>query len=447
MLGAGIAKGRIRAMHLDEARAAPGVLDIVTAETAGPLDKGKYNTASLLGGPEIEHYHQAIAVVVAESFEQARAAAGLVRVDYDREAGAFDLAAARDTAIKPETTLGNPSDSEVGDFDRAFASARVTIDQRYTTPDQSHAMMEPHASIARWEGDELTLWTSNQMIAWGAGDVAKTLRMPEEKVHLLSPFVGGGFGGKLFVRADAVLAALAARAVGRPVKVGLTRPLIFNNTTHRPATIQRIRLGAEPDGRITAIAHESWSGDLSGGGPELAVSQTRLLYAGANRTTAMRLAVLDLPEGNAMRAPGEAPGMMALEIAMDELAEKLGVDPVELRVRNDTQVDPEELEPAFLAAPARPVLPHRRRALRLEQAQSAARPGARRAMARGPRHSRSLSQQSPRQVRRPRPPRPGGPDRCRDRHDRHRHRQLHDHRPDRRRDDGGAARAGDGPAR
>ena len=342
VLGAGIAKGRIRAMHLDEARAAPGVLDIVTAETAGPLDKGKYNTASLLGGPEIQHYHQAIAVVVAASFEQARAAAGLVRVDYDREAGAFDLAAARDTAVKPETTLGNPSDSEVGDFASAFASARVTIDQRYTTPDQSHAMMEPHASIARWEGDELTLWTSNQMIAWGAGDVARTLRIPEEKVRLLSPFVGGGFGGKLFVRADAILAALAARAVGRPVKVGLTRPLIFNNTTHRPATIQRIRLGAAPDGKITAIAHESWSGDLPGGGPELAISQTRLLYAGANRTTTMRLAVLDLPEGNAMRAPGEASGMMALEIAMDELAEKLDLDPVELRVRNDTQVDPED---------------------------------------------------------------------------------------------------------
>jgi xanthine dehydrogenase YagR molybdenum-binding subunit len=171
--------------------------------------------------------------------------------------------------------------------------------------------------------------------------------MPKEKVRLISPFIGGGFGGKLFVRAEAVLAALGARAAGRPVKVALPRPLMFNNTPHRPATIQRIRIGATRDGRITAIGHESWSGDLPGGKPEAAVQQTRLLYAGANRLTTTRLAVLDLGEGNAMRAPGEAPGMMALEIAIDELAEKLGLDPVELRIRNDTQVDPEKPDRPF----------------------------------------------------------------------------------------------------
>jgi xanthine dehydrogenase YagR molybdenum-binding subunit len=162
-----------------------------------------------------------------------------------------------------------------------------------------------------------------------------------ENIRLISPYVGGGFGGKLWVRTDAILAALGARAAGRPVKVALTRPLMFNNTTHRPATVQRIRIGATQDGKITAIAHESWSGDLPGGKPESAVAQTRLLYAGSNRLTATRLAILDLPEGNAMRAPGEAPGMMALEIAMDEMAEKLGLDPVTFRVLNDTQVDPE----------------------------------------------------------------------------------------------------------
>ena len=177
--------------------------------------------------------------------------------------------------------------------------------------------------------------------------MAKTLGIPKEKVRLISPFIGGGFGGKLFVRADAVLAALGARAAGRPVKVTLQRPLMFNNTTHRPATIQRIRIGADRNGRITAIGHESWSGDLPGGGPEAAVFQTRLLYAGANRMTATRLAVLDLPEGNAMRAPGEASGMMALEIAIDEMAEKLGLDPVEFRILNDTQVDPEKPERPF----------------------------------------------------------------------------------------------------
>ena len=345
VVGSAIAKGRINAIDLSRAKAAPGVLAIVTADNAGKLDKGNLNTAKLLGGPDIEHYHQAVALVVAETFEQARAAAAMVEVEYKTGQGAFDLAAAKDAAPKPKTNklMGEP-DTAVGDFAAAFASAPVKLDATYTTPDHAHAMMEPHASTAAWDGDKLTLWTSNQMIAWSVGDVAKTLRMPKENVRLVSPFIGGGFGSKLFVRADAILAALGARAAGRPVKLTLQRPLIFNNTTHRAATIQRIRIGATRDGTITAIGHEGWSGNLPGGGPETAVQQTRLLYAGANRMTATRLALLDLPEGNAMRAPGEAPGMMALEIAMDEMAERLGLDPLEFRKRNDTQVDPEHPE-------------------------------------------------------------------------------------------------------
>ena len=341
VVGAAIAKGRIAAMDLTAAKAAAGVLAIVTAETAGKLGKGEYNTATLLGGPEIEHYHQAVALVVAESFEQARDAAALVKIEYAPARGAYDLAAARDLA-KPSGKDDEPADSRVGDFDAAFAAAAVQLDATYTTPDQAHAMMEPHATTAAWKGDALSLWTSNQMVAWSVGDVAKTLGIAKDKVHLMSPYVGGGFGGKLWVRADALLAALGARAARRPVKVALHRPLMFNNTTHRPATIQRIRLGANKDGTLAAIGHDSWSGDLPGGKPETAIMQTRLLYAGANRLTRQRLAELDLPEGNSMRAPGEAPGMMALEIAMDEMAGKLGLDPVEFRIRNDTQVDPEQ---------------------------------------------------------------------------------------------------------
>jgi xanthine dehydrogenase YagR molybdenum-binding subunit len=337
---ASIAKGRIRSMDLSAATAAPGVLTIVTAESAGKLDKGSRNTAKLLGGPEIDHYHQAVAMVVAETFEQARAAAALVKIDYAPAQGAYDLAASKDSG-KEAPLFGAPSDSAVGDFAAAFAAAPVKLDQTYTTPDQGHAMMEPHATIASWDGDRLTLRTSNQMIDWAAGDLAKTLGIPKEKVRVVSPFVGGGFGGKLFLRADALLAALGARAARRPVKVALPRYLMFNNTTHRPATIQRFRIGASRDGKITAIGHESWSGDLPGGKPEGAVQQTRLLYAGANRMTATRLSVLDLAEGNAMRAPGEASGMMALEIAIDEMAERLGLDPVEFRIINDTNVVPD----------------------------------------------------------------------------------------------------------
>jgi xanthine dehydrogenase YagR molybdenum-binding subunit len=249
-------------------------------------------------------------------------------------------------AVKPEKQFDEP-DTAVGDFDAAFKTAPVTLDASYTTPDQSHAMMEPHASIAAWDSDELTVWTSSQMIDWWRTDLATTLGIGKEKIHLMSPFIGGGFGGKLYLRADAVLAAFAAKAAKRPVKVALPRPFVMNNTTHRPATVQRIRIGAERDGKITAIAHESWSGDLHGSRLEGAVAQTRLLYAGANRMTAMRLATLDLPEGNDMRAPGEAPGLMALEIAIDEMAEKVGIDPIQFRIINDTQVDPEKPERPF----------------------------------------------------------------------------------------------------
>ena len=343
VVGAGIAKGEIAAMDLKAAQAAPGVLAIVTARNAGKLGKGNFNTAKLLGGPAIDHYHQAIALVVAETFEQARDAAQLVKVRYTTQPGRFDLESARTSATPPKPNeFSGPSDTRVGDFSKAFASAPVTLDATYRTPDQSHAMMEPHATIAAWRGDQLTVWTSNQMVAWSVGDLSRTLGIPKDKVRIVSPFVGGGFGGKLFVRADVVLAALGARAAKRPVKVALQRPLIANNTTHRPATLQRIRIGAERSGRITAIAHEGWSGDLPGGHPETAVNQTRLLYGGDNRFTSTRLAVLDLPEGNAMRAPGEAPGLMALEVAMDETAENLGMDPVAFRIHNDTQEDPEK---------------------------------------------------------------------------------------------------------
>ncbi|MET0172057.1 MAG: aldehyde oxidoreductase molybdenum-binding subunit PaoC [Agrobacterium vaccinii] len=344
-VGSAISKGRIKSIDASAAKKAPGVLTVVTALDVGKREKGEYNTAHLFGGDVIEHYHQAVAVVVADTFEQARAAASLVKVDYAEEKGVFDLAAEKGNAEKPDES--QKPDTAFGDFDTAFSAAEITLDETYTTPDQSHAMMEPHASIAAWNGDELTVWTSSQMIDWWRSDLATTLGIEKDKIHLMSPFIGGGFGGKLFLRADAVLAAFAAKEAGRPVKVALPRPLINNNTTHRPATIQRIRIGAGRDGKITAIGHESWSGNLPDGAPETAVNQTRLLYAGANRMTTMRLATLDLPEGNAMRAPGEAPGLMALEIAVDEMAEKLGMDPIEFRIANDTQVDPENPERPF----------------------------------------------------------------------------------------------------
>ena len=307
VLGAAIAKGKIKSIDLADAQAAPGVLAIITANSQPPLGLGKFNHAPLLAGPDVVHYHQAVALVVADTFEQARYAASLIRVDYADASGAFDLKAARDAdGGKPAPVAGGPADTAVGDFERAFAQAQVKLDETYFTPDHSHAMMEPHATIAVWNLDMLTVWTSSQMVEWHRADLARTLGLNENNVRLVSSFVGGGFGSKLFLRADAVLASLAAMKVGRPVKVALARPLIFNNTTHRPATLQRIRLAADAEGKLQAIAHEGWSGNLSGGSTEGAIAQTRLLYAGANRMTANRLLSLDLPEGNSMRAPAAA---------------------------------------------------------------------------------------------------------------------------------------------
>ncbi|WP_445192219.1 aldehyde oxidoreductase molybdenum-binding subunit PaoC [Sphingomonas sp. Tas61C01] len=348
ILGAAVAKGRIASIDTTEAARAPGVVGVVTYLNAGKPGVGKFYVQKMLAAPEVDHYHQPVAVVVAGTFEQARAASAMIRVVYDRTQGRYDLAAQTATApVPPEGEFGGPNEKAVGDFTKAFAAAPVKVDETYTVPDQAHAMMEPHASIAKWDGDRVTCWTSIQQMNWGTRDLGLILGIPKANVRLISPYIGGGFGGKGTVQIDLALAAIAARVVGRPVKIALQRPLMFNTTIHRPKTIQRVRLGAGKDGRLTAIGHESWSGNLPGGRTEPTVTSTRTLYAGANRLTRMRLATLDLAEGNAMRAPGEAPGLMALEVAMDELAEKLRMDPVQLRIVNDTQVDPENASKPF----------------------------------------------------------------------------------------------------
>jgi xanthine dehydrogenase YagR molybdenum-binding subunit len=281
--------------------------------------------------------------VVAESFEQARAAAYLINVKYRGEEGKYALQKHLDLARVPHPKDGAPADSEVGDFVSAFSNASVQIDTTYTTPLQSHAMMEPHATLAVWEGNNLVLHTANQMLNQGQKVIATTLKIPVENVRLISPFIGGGFGGKLWVNADAILVAIASRYLKRPVKTALTRQQIFHVTTHRSDTIQRVRLGSDRDGRLIAIGHDVFSGNFpSEQVYEGAAIQTRSLYAGPNRLTRHRLVPLDIPVASSMRAPGEAVGLLALECAMDELAEKLDLDPIELRIRNEPSDDPEE---------------------------------------------------------------------------------------------------------
>jgi xanthine dehydrogenase YagR molybdenum-binding subunit len=341
---ASIGKGKIKSIDTRAAEKASGIVLVLTHLNAPVQGKGNHREAHpVLTGPEVTRYGEPVAFVVAETFEQARAAAYLVDVKYDRANGKYALRNNLKEARVPHQKDAPAADSTVGDFAGAFASAPVQIDITYTTPLQSHAMMEPHATLAMWDGDKLILYTANQMLNQGQQAVATTLKIPVENVRLISPFIGGGFGGKLWVNADAILTAIASRQLKRPVKTALTRQQIFHVTTHRSDTIQRLRLGTDQTGRILAIGHDVFSGNLpSEQTYEGAALQTRTLYAGPNRLTRHRLAPLDIPVASSMRAPGESVGLMALECAMDELAEKLNLDPIELRMRNEPTEDPEK---------------------------------------------------------------------------------------------------------
>src|SRR6202051_4857860 len=344
---ASIGKGAIGSIDPGAAEKSPGVVFVLTHRNAPEQGTGNHREAHpVLTGPAVTYYGQPVAFVVAESFEEARAAAYLVDVKYDRSPGKYALRNNLREARVPHQKDGAPADSAIGDFAGAFASAPVQIDVTYTTPLQSHAMMEPHATLATWDGDKLILHPANQRLSQGQKTIATTLKIPVENVQLISPFIGGGFGGKLWVNADAILAAIASRQLKRPVKIALTRQQIFHVTTHRSDTIQRLRLGTDREGRIVAIGHDVFSGNLpSEQTYEGAALQTRTLYAGPNRLTRHRQVPLDIPVASSMRAPGESVGLVALECAMDELAEKLSLDPVELRVRNEPSEDPEKHVP------------------------------------------------------------------------------------------------------
>ncbi|AZD98577.1 xanthine dehydrogenase family protein molybdopterin-binding subunit [Pseudomonas chlororaphis] len=354
ILGATIARGRISAIDTREAERTPGVLYVMTHRNApaqvafGPAVTPTTaevfsRSRPVLATDAVRYYDEPVALVVAASFEAARAAARLIRVSYTPEQGDFELASRLAQAyIPPRTNAGLQTDSTVGDFESGFANAPVKLDSTYSTPYQSHVAMEPHASIAVWSGDDLTLYTSAQTLANFRAGLASTLGIEPARVRIVSPYIGGGFGSKLIIHPDAVLAALAARVLKRPVKVALTRQQIFANAGYRPAMQHRVRLAADHSGKLTALGHDVWS---STSRFEEYCEQTavfaRSLYAAPNRLTRHRLVPVDLNRGEWMRSPGEAPGMLAFESAMDELAERLDLDPIELRVRNEPELDPE----------------------------------------------------------------------------------------------------------
>jgi xanthine dehydrogenase YagR molybdenum-binding subunit len=348
---AAIAKGRIISLETEAAERAAGVRLVMTYLNApkqaafGPPAVANRITRArpVLADAEIRCFGEPVALVVAETFEEARAAADLVQVQYERAAAACVLAEGLNEAYRPERVgPGFPADTAMGDFEGAFAAALVKIDATYENAYQNHNPLEPHAAIAQWNGDRLTAYVSQQNLAAAKAALAATLQIEPGQVRLISRYIGGGFGSKLPLNAEIVLAALAAQMISTPVKVVQTRQQMFSVTGHRPEFRQRIRLGADRDSRLTAIAHEVWGQTARFEEfAEQTAAFTRSLYAGPNRLTRHRLVPLDLQHGETMRAPGEAPGLLAFEAAMDELAAALNMDPVELRLRNEPALDPE----------------------------------------------------------------------------------------------------------
>ena len=346
-----IAKGTISAIDTAAAERSPGVLLVMTHKNApkqaawGPLDaKDRFARAfPQLGNNRVDYYGQAVAFVVAKNFEQARSAAHLIKVSYSAELGDYELAPNVAKGEKPGDKFGQKTDSLIGDFESAFAAADIKLDATFTTPVHIHAQMEPHATLAYWKDGHVVIYCSTQLLVSAKNAVANTLKIAPSKVRIVSRYIGGGFGGKLPVFGDVMLSAMASRQLDRPVKTALTRQQMFHFTTHRSDTIQRLRLGASKDGKLTAIAHETWSHSARFDNFfESASMQTRTLYAAANRMTTHRLVKLDLPVSDSTRAPGESVGMLALEQAMDEMAEKLQLDPIEFRIRNEPTMDPEQ---------------------------------------------------------------------------------------------------------
>ena len=347
-----IAHGEVEAMDVTAAKSSPGVLGVYS-----PFDPLELRTPSSplfgetwvpLQNTEVAYYGQPIGFVVAETYEQARDAAQLIDVSYlqrpaltslqDGLATAEDAPSDRSGAPPSLTVLAE----DVESIEDALAASPVVVEATYTTATQNHAAMEPHSAVARWEDGELTVYSGNQGAHLQAAELAGALDVDPSSVHAVNPFVGGAFGGKARTATPAFLAAAAARALGRPVKAVLSREQVFTATATRPATVQKIALGAGTDGSLIALRHDSWCStpmDRSFVEPT-SHGTSREWYATENLAISQKMVPLNIPPTTFMRAPGEAPGSFALESAIDELAVALNMDPIALRMRNNSTAPP-----------------------------------------------------------------------------------------------------------
>jgi xanthine dehydrogenase YagR molybdenum-binding subunit len=343
VVGSAVAAGRIVAIDSRRALAGRGVVSVICHENAPQLVRVGDGELAVLQTPAVAYRGQLVAAAVAESFEAAEWAAAQVRIEYEERTPDVRLRCDHPRLYRPEKVNGGfEADTEQGDLEVALAGAAVAIDETYETPALHNNPMEPHSSLAVWDGGDLTVYDSSQGAPRAREILAEVFGLDPARVRVRSPHVGGGFGTKGTPRPQAVLAAIAARMTGRPVKVALSRRQTFAMTGYRSPTIQRVRLGAGVDGRLVAIGHDAvvQTSTVKEFAEQAAVP-ARMMYAAPNRRTTHRVVALDVPTPSWMRAPGECPGMFALESAIDELAIGCRLDPIELRIRNEPRTDPD----------------------------------------------------------------------------------------------------------
>jgi xanthine dehydrogenase YagR molybdenum-binding subunit len=351
-----IAAGRITAIDVAEARSLPGVLAVLTHDNAPRVrqdaagEPGADGQADrklmLLQDDRVLYDRQPVALVIADTLERATDAADRVTVSYAADTPAATMESPGAVVYTPAKANQVPTDSSRGDFDAAFATAPIKLDLRYVTPTEFHNPMEPHAALAAWHGDELTVYDSSQGVFARQASIAKILGIAPANVRVITKFVGGGFGSKGGTNAHTLLAAMGSRVVGRPVKIALTRPQMFGGFGYRPRTEQHLTIGAASDGKLIAVSHDVRSQTSRYDEfIESSAAITRMLYAAPNVRTTHRGVRYDVVTPTYMRAPGESSGSFALESAMDELAYAVGVDPLALRLRNYAETDPDEEKP------------------------------------------------------------------------------------------------------
>ena len=349
-----VARGKITGIDASAAEALPGVLKVITPSNALRLPtppQGAKPTMtdrklSLLQDTNVYYQNQPIGVVVAETFEIASEAASLVQVRYETQKPRTEMDKEKKNAYKPAKANQDPTDTSRGSLEQGMGQADKRVSQTYITPVENHNPMEPHATLAVWEGDKLTAYDATQGVFGARRVLAKTFGLPPENVRVVSHFLGGGFGCKGSTWSHVVLSAMAAKQVGRPVKLVLTRQQMFGSVGFRPRTEQKIEMGAGKDGALTAVGHHSHSQTSSFDEfVEPTAAATRILYSSPNAETSHRLVRLDAGTPTFMRAPGEASGTFAIESAMDELAYALDMDPIAFRLKNYAEVDPESGKP------------------------------------------------------------------------------------------------------